>query len=295
MDEKTEFSRPCILGFLSLLAGVSLKIVIAGELPLVEEIAALNVQVGHEVSVYLVETLRDAQTAQKLVAEMRDAEVAIECHNETRKAKRRLLEMMAGPQESGDSRRRAKPALSEVEGSETSDSGSPLLLVCALACSTTEAASWLPGPHTVSGWSAIPPLESGGAVEIARGLRTSDETAGRAAEFWRGLGLEVEEVADGPGLVRARVLCCLINEAASALMEGMASAEDIDTAMQLGTNYPHGPLAWGDLMGLDVVLGVMRGLYEEYREDRYRPSPLLVRYVQAGWLGKKAGRGFFPT
>ncbi|MBI4772383.1 MAG: 3-hydroxybutyryl-CoA dehydrogenase, partial [Chloroflexi bacterium] len=145
----------------------------------------------------------------------------------------------------------------------------------------------------VAGWSALPPLAAGGVVEVARGLRTAGETAQRAVAFWRGLGLEAAEVADGPGLVRARVLCCLINEAAGALMEGVASAGDIDTAMQLGTNYPRGLLAWGDLIGLDAVLGVMRGLYEEYAEDRYRPSPLLVRYVQAGWLGKKTGKGFF--
>ena len=80
---------------------------------------------------------------------------------------------------------------------------------------------------------------------------------------------------------------------AAALMDGVASAADIDTAMKLGTNYPRGPLAWGDLIGLDVVLGVMRGLQEEFGDDRYRPCPLLARYVLAGRLGKKVGRGFF--
>jgi 3-hydroxybutyryl-CoA dehydrogenase len=100
-------------------------------------------------------------------------------------------------------------------------------------------------------------------------------------------------VADGPGLVRARTVCCLINEAAGLLLEGVAAAADIDRAMQLGTNYPHGPLAWGDVIGLDVVLGVMNGLFNEWGEDRYRPSPLLRRLVAAGRLGRKTGQGFY--
>ena len=100
-------------------------------------------------------------------------------------------------------------------------------------------------------------------------------------------------MADGAGLVRARLVCALVNEAATALAEGVATASEIDVAMKLGTNYPYGPLDWGDRLGLDLVLGVMRGLHEEFGEDRYRPCPLLTRYVQAGRLGQKTGRGFF--
>ena len=100
-------------------------------------------------------------------------------------------------------------------------------------------------------------------------------------------------MADGPGLVRARTVCCLINEAASVLMEEVAVAADIDLAMRLGTNYPHGPLAWADRIGLDVVLGVMTGLFDEWGDDHYRPAPLLRRMVAAGWLGRKSGRGFY--
>src|SRR5262249_46971886 len=124
------------------------------------------------------------------------------------------------------------------------------------------------------------------------GLQTAPQALAAAEVFWQGLGLAAYRVADGAGLVRARILCSLVNEAATALAEGVASAADIDTAMRLGTNYPRGPLAWGDLIGLEGGRGVMRGLQDEFGEDRYRPCPLLVRYVLAGRLGQKAGRGF---
>jgi 3-hydroxybutyryl-CoA dehydrogenase len=130
-------------------------------------------------------------------------------------------------------------------------------------------------------------------VELAAALQTSEQALAQATLFWEGLGQETIVVGDGPGLVRARTVCCLINEAVSALMEGVATAADIDKAMVLGTNYPHGPLAWADLIGLDAVLGVMTGLFEEWGDDRYRPSPLLRRMVQAGRLGRKTGEGFY--
>ena len=130
-------------------------------------------------------------------------------------------------------------------------------------------------------------------MELAPALQTSTESLERAERFWKELGLEPVVVSDGPGLVRARIVCCLINEAVSALMEGIATAEDIDKAMRLGTNYPYGPLEWADYLGLDAVLGVMKGLFEEWGDDRYRPSPLLRRMVLAGRLGKKTGRGFY--
>jgi 3-hydroxybutyryl-CoA dehydrogenase len=192
--------------------------------------------------------------------------VAIECHNETKEAKRRLINMLDGAQ---------------------------TLCGCALPCSTTEIASWAGQPGAVTGWGSVPPLEAGGMMEVAAGLQTAPEALAAAQAFWSSIGLKPAVVADGTGLVRARIVCALVNEAATALMEGVASAADIDTAMKLGTNYPRGPLEWGDLIGLDVVLGVMRGLHEDFGEDRYRPCPLLVRYVQAGRLGRKTGRGFF--
>jgi 3-hydroxybutyryl-CoA dehydrogenase len=93
--------------------------------------------------------------------------------------------------------------------------------------------------------------------------------------------------------VLARILCLIVNEAAAMLMEGAATARDIDTAMKLGTNYPHGPLEWADLLGVDFVYATLAGLRVEQDEDRYRPCPLLRKMVLAGRLGRKAGRGFF--
>jgi 3-hydroxybutyryl-CoA dehydrogenase len=100
-------------------------------------------------------------------------------------------------------------------------------------------------------------------------------------------------VTDGAGLVAPRIVSLIVNEAAHALMEGVASAEDIDSAVRLGANYPHGPLEWADLIGVDQVYAIIRGMAEEFREDRYRPAPLLRKMVSAGWMGRAAGRGFF--
>jgi len=243
-----------------------MRVVIAGELPLAEELLNLCIAAGHSTTLYLVETLADAKTVSQLEGSAAIADVAIECHNETKEAKRRLIKMLDGAQ---------------------------TLCACALPCSTTEIASWAGQPGAVTGWGAVPPLEAGGMMEVAAGLQTAPEALAAAQSFWSSIGLKPVVVADGTGLVRARIVCALVNEAATALMEGVASAADIDTAMKLGTNYPRGPLEWGDLIGLDVVLGVMRGLHEDFGEDRYRHCPLLVRYVQAGRLGRKTGRGFF--
>jgi 3-hydroxybutyryl-CoA dehydrogenase len=243
-----------------------MKVVIAGELPLADEVLGLCLAAGHEASLYLVETLADSGGGANLEQDAAAADVAVECYNESKPAKRRLVERLG---EAG------------------------ALLVSALACSATEAASWAARPARVVGWGAVTPLAAGGMMEVAPALQSAPETVAAADAFWQGLGLTPARVADGPGLVRARIICALVNEAATALAEGVASPADIDTAMKLGTNYPFGPLAWGDRIGLDVVLGVMRGLQDEFGEDRYRPCTLLTRYVLAGRLGQKAGRGFF--
>lgn len=156
-----------------------------------------------------------------------------------------------------------------------------LILTCALSASATTAASWVPVPGRVVGFGILPPVPPQGTIELARGLSTNDAAWEHAQSFWKSLHQNVTVVADGAGLVRARVVCAVINEAFSALQDQVASPREIDLAMRLGTNYPYVPFEWSEQIGLATVLGVMEGLYREWREDRYRPAPLLSRCVAA--------------
>lgn len=158
-----------------------------------------------------------------------------------------------------------------------------LLLIAALGLSVTEAASWCAAPERVAGYGYVPPLAGVTCVEAARGLLTSEETAERAGQFLQqGLGREAVWVKDSAGLVMPRVVAMVINEAAYALMEGIAGAEDLDTAMRLGTNYPFGPLEWADAIGVEQVVAILQGVFDEQGDDRYRPAPLLQRKARAG-------------
>ncbi|MFZ5946164.1 MAG: 3-hydroxybutyryl-CoA dehydrogenase [Bacillota bacterium] len=130
-------------------------------------------------------------------------------------------------------------------------------------------------------------------VEIIKGAGTSEATYCFAMEFTKSLGKNPVTVEEAPGFVVNRILIPMINEAAYILAEGIASAEDIDTGMKLGANHPLGPLALGDLVGLDVCLSIMETLHQETGDDKYRPCPLLRKMVRAGFLGRKTGKGFF--
>lgn len=247
-----------------------MKVIIAGEMPFLESVGDLCTAAGHETILYLVEDFFSAVESGMMMDEAGDADVVIDVHNESCEAKQELMLSLA----------QAVPL-------------DALVLSSVLPASATQAAAWMANPERVVGFGLLPPIAPGGVVELARALQTGDESVAEAEKFWQGLGHEPVWVADGPGLVRARIVCSLINEAVSALMEGVASVEDIDQAMRLGTNYPFGPLEWADVIGLDTVLGVMTGLFEEWGDDRYRPSPLLKRMVLAGRLGQKSGRGFY--
>lgn len=130
-------------------------------------------------------------------------------------------------------------------------------------------------------------------VEIIRGLQTSDETYAAMESLARAIGKTPVQVRNSPGFVVNRMLCPMINEAIFALGERLASAQEIDEAMKLGANHPIGPLALCDMIGLDVELAVMQVLFESFKDSKYRPAPLLVEMVEAGYLGRKTGRGFF--
>lgn len=148
-------------------------------------------------------------------------------------------------------------------------------------------------PERVVGMHFMNPVPVMQLVEVVRGLQTSDEVAGAVVETARRLGKAPVEVRDFPGFVSNRVLMPMINEAVYCLMEGVASAEAIDTVMRLGMNHPMGPLALADLIGLDTCLAILEVLHRDLGDDKYRPCPLLRQYVAAGWLGRKAGRGFY--
>ncbi|HTJ90783.1 MAG TPA: 3-hydroxybutyryl-CoA dehydrogenase [Acidocella sp.] len=130
-------------------------------------------------------------------------------------------------------------------------------------------------------------------VEIIRGLATSDATFAAAQQVADKLGKTVAAAEDAPGFIVNRILCPMINEAIFALQEGTGTAPAIDAGLKLGANHPMGPLELADFIGLDTLLAIMRVLHEGLGEDKYRPCPLLVKYVNAGWLGRKSGRGFY--
>lgn len=169
---------------------------------------------------------------------------------------------------------------------------------CILATNTsslsvTAVASAVGSPDKMVGLHFFNPVPRMALIEIIRGAATSDETYEAAKALSERLGKTAVTVNESPGFVVNRILIPMINEAVFMLQEGVASAEDIDTAMKLGANHPMGPLALADLIGLDVCLAIMELLRDEMGEGKYRPAPLLRKLVRAGRLGRKSGEGFF--
>lgn len=159
--------------------------------------------------------------------------------------------------------------------------------------SITKIAATTKRPDKVIGMHFFNPVPLMKLIEVIRGIATSDETYAKVKDLSEKLGKTPVECNDYPGFVSNRVLMPMINEAVFCLMEGVATKEAIDEIMKLGMNHPMGPLTLADFIGLDVCLAILNVLHEGFGDSKYRPCPLLKKYVDAGWLGRKSGKGFY--
>ncbi len=254
------------------------NVLVIGDGPLAQELFELIRRNGHEnVNIYLFENESGPHVnfydyLDKNAEQIARADLVIEAVIHSRTRKKRILK-------------------------EFSRSLNPraIVLSTTLNASATEATEWFEGTGgtCLVGWASIFPSEASKVIEVVPGLTSKPEYIDMTVQFFTSLGKEPVVIKDCVGGVLPRVVASLINNAAYALMEGVASAADIDAAMKLGTNYPFGPLEWADKIGLDQVLGILEALCETYGQDRYRPALILRQLVFAGHWGKRTGRGFY--
>ncbi|HVV65134.1 MAG TPA: 3-hydroxybutyryl-CoA dehydrogenase [Rhizomicrobium sp.] len=213
--------------------------------------------------------LKRIHTAQNLDA-MQDRDLVIEAATEDESVKRKIFQDLC-------------PRIPKTAMIATNTS----------SISVTRLASSTDRPEHFIGLHFMNPVPMMQLVEVIRGIATDDTTFQSALEIVRRTGKTVAYAEDFPAFIVNRILMPMINEAVYTLYEGVGNVEAIDTAMRLGANHPMGPLQLADFIGLDTCLSVMQVLYEGLADSKYRPCPLLVKYVEAGWLGRKTGRGFY--
>jgi 3-hydroxybutyryl-CoA dehydrogenase len=242
---------------------------IIGDTPLVEEYAELCAAKGYSVTVRWNAPPKERPTfssksIQRSNAVSPQTSVVLELTNSDREMKRKTLQQLD----------RLLPPTTPF-------------LSSSVVVSATEQSTWLNYKHRLIGFGALPSFSQHPIVEVAPTVFTPKESLDVVQRFFQSLGKEIEVIQDRVGMVLPRILCQIINEAAFAVQEDVATPQDIDTAMRLGTNYPRGPIEWGDRIGYSHVYHVLRALQTEMQEDRYRISPLLAMLAQTGKWWKK--------
>jgi 3-hydroxybutyryl-CoA dehydrogenase len=259
----------------ALLSGFHVTLIDAFEAALPKAIAAMSKNIDRQVTKGTITAEAKDEALKRLVTStdlqhLQDADLIIEAAPEREELKEQIYRQIA-------------PLLKPDTILASNTSSIPI----------TKLAAMSERPDKFIGMHFFNPVPMMKLVEITRGIATSDATFATVQEVAKKLGKTVAAAEDSPGFIVNRVLCPMINEAIFALQEGTGTVSAIDTGLKLGANHPMGPLELADFVGLDTLLAVMRVLHDGLGEDKYRPCPLLVKYVNAGWLGRKSGRGFY--